>query len=190
MKRLYLIFVVFVGILLCQYTTYAYANNDLTIKLDGKIIDFPDAKPFIDEHNRTQVPIRFIAEQLGARVNWDGDKNVGTIMSQKTIALKINEYMYWVNQGMALPLDTKPVIIDNRTFVPLRFVSEVLGAQVDWDAATFTADIKVEQKVKESTESKSANELKIIKSVNSPITKVPLSDIKWRMDRGLESVEL
>lgn len=80
-------------------------------------------------NNRTLVPIRFIAEALGAEVTWDNAAStMGIIQNGKTIQIKIGEK----SAGM----DTPAIIKNNRTFVPLRFVAETLGAQVLWFNST------------------------------------------------------
>ena len=75
------------------------------------------------------VPIRFISEYLGADVIWNAAERMVTIIDgQTTLILTIGERM----EGM----DVAPLLQNDRTFVPLRFVSEKLGAVVDWYAAT------------------------------------------------------
>ncbi|MCK5847570.1 MAG: hypothetical protein KAH01_00060 [Caldisericia bacterium] len=94
-----------------------------------------DAAPFIDSSsNRTYVPIRAITESFGANVSWNGKEQSVTILLQKTkIILKIGSKKASVN-GKQISLDAPPSIVSNRTFVPLRFISEALGANVQWFA--------------------------------------------------------
>ena len=58
--------------LLWALQSVASQSSDVTVIVDGKKIDFPDAPAFIDENGRTQIPIRFVGEALGAKVGWDG----------------------------------------------------------------------------------------------------------------------
>jgi len=51
----------------------------IRVVVNGTKINFPDAEPFIDENSRTQVPIRFVGEALGANVSWDGNTKKVTI---------------------------------------------------------------------------------------------------------------
>ena len=86
-----------------------------------------DAPPFLDG-SRTMVPLRIIAEGLGAEVNWDGENQIVHILLD-------GEHLI-VPIGVLLPGWDAPAMIDNlrgRTFVPVRFVSEALGATVEWD---------------------------------------------------------
>nr|WP_283809190.1 copper amine oxidase N-terminal domain-containing protein [Tumebacillus amylolyticus] len=95
-------------------------------------VNFPDAKPYIDENDRTMVPVRFIAEGMGAKVDWfELTQTVVINMNGKDIRLHIGEDTATVN-GTPSQLDTKTVKRNDRTYVPLRFVSETLGASVFW----------------------------------------------------------
>ena len=78
------------------------------------------------------VPLRLIAEALGATVYWDAaDRAVDILHSGQRLSLTI---------GQPLPDDMgTPVIIGNRTFVPLRYVAEMLGAAVRWEPDTSAA---------------------------------------------------
>jgi hypothetical protein len=119
------------------------ASQDITVLVNNQKVTFPDQKPYIDQNNRTMVPVRFVSEALGAKVSWNGKtQTVGIVQGGKDIALKIGESKASVNDQLAL-FDTKAVLVNSRTMVPLRFVSETLGAQVDWVAATSTVKITV-----------------------------------------------
>jgi len=94
-----------------------------------------DAAPFI-KNGRTLVPIRFIAEAFGARVEWDGStKTVRIYLDSKgvKIILQIDNKIAVVNDKK-ITLDVSPTIKDGRTFVPIRFIAESFGAEVQWDS--------------------------------------------------------
>lgn len=97
----------------------------------------PDNKavtPFILPPGRTMVPLRFISEAFGAKVEWDGATRTVTITwGSKTIKLTIGVYTAKVD-GKDVKLDVAPIIREGRTFVPIRFISEAFGADVKWDA--------------------------------------------------------
>ncbi|ADL08610.1 phosphodiester glycosidase family protein [Thermosediminibacter oceani] len=114
---------------------------DLTVKVNGVEVDFPDQQPYINSEQRTMVPVRFISESLGARVHWDSKNNMVIIEGNgKNISLKIGEKKAILN-GKTVPFDTKAELKNSRTMVPLRFVSEVLGAKVVWNPAAKTVEI-------------------------------------------------
>lgn len=100
-----------------------------------------DAAPLIVE-SRTLLPIRYVTEPLGARVDWDATTGKITItLGENVIELRVNSNTALVNgtPKMIDPSNPKvmPVIVPpGRTFVPLRFVSENLGVQVHWNAVT------------------------------------------------------
>lgn len=110
---------------------------DVNVKVNGSLVNFPDAKPYIDGSNsRTMVPARFVSEALGYQVFWNEANR--KVIIQKAIngkgfivTLKEGENKAEVD-GKQVTFDAKAVIKDNRTFVPLRFVSESFGADVDW----------------------------------------------------------
>lgn len=109
----------------------ALAEEDIRIVIDGKYQSY-DVMPVI-ENSRTLVPMRGIFETLGAAVNWDGDTQ--TVMAAKgdiVVVLQIGNTTAWVN-GEAKTLDVPAKIINDRTMVPARFVSETLGCKVEWD---------------------------------------------------------
>ena len=87
-----------------------------------------DVAPLII-NSRTMVPIRIVTETLGGSADWNGKAQVVTLnINGKTITMKIGVVLE--KYGVA------PLIIDNRTYVPIRFVAEELGATVDWNADT------------------------------------------------------
>lgn len=111
-------------------------SKDIQVKVDNVSVHFPDAKPFIDPStSRTMIPVRFVSEKLGASVDWDGAKQT-VIMNKdgKQISLKIGEKKAVV-AGREITFDAAATLQNNRTFVPLRFISETYGAKVEWLAS-------------------------------------------------------
>jgi maltose/maltodextrin transport system substrate-binding protein/arabinogalactan oligomer/maltooligosaccharide transport system substrate-binding protein len=91
-----------------------------------------DSAPGI-QSSRTLVPVRFVSEQMGAQVTWNSAKRQVTIVQgSKTIVLTIDSSKLTVN-GKAVTIDAPAKIINGRTMVPVRFVSEQLGYNVKWD---------------------------------------------------------
>ena len=98
-----------------------------------------DAVPYVKPGvQRTLVPVRFVSEALGAKVDWHEETRQVLITNGGTrIVLTIGVNEVTVN-GTPTALDCPAEIVmpSGRTFIPLRFVSETLGARVDWDATT------------------------------------------------------
>jgi iron complex transport system substrate-binding protein len=93
-------------------------------------------------NNHTMVPLRTIFESLGAEMKWD--KNTSTITAIKgstIIKLTIGSDVAYVND-QKIKLDTPPLVINNRTLVPTRFIGESLGAVVTWENASKTVRIE------------------------------------------------
>ena len=117
----------------------AFAADDITVLLNGDAIEF-DVAPII-ENDRTLVPLRAIFEALGAEVEWDGDNQ--TVISAKgddTCIFQIGNDKMFVN-GEAKTLDVAAKIVEDRTLIPLRAVSEAYSCTVDWDGDTRTVTI-------------------------------------------------
>lgn len=94
--------------------------------------DNKEVVPFI-ESDRTFVPIRFISEAFGAEVNWNPENQEILITLDETeIKMYIKKDTYTVN-GEEKQMDVAPFIKEDRTFVPIRFISEALGKSVYWD---------------------------------------------------------
>jgi hypothetical protein len=106
-------------------------HNGVKVFVKGKKVPF-DVEPFITPEGRTMVPLRAIVEALGADVKWDGESRLVTVIKgDVTIVLPVGSLRATVN-GAEVALDVPAVIVGNRTMVPLRFLSESLGAQVGW----------------------------------------------------------
>lgn len=102
-----------------------------------------DVPPTIVD-NRTFVPVRAIFESLGATVEWDDSTRTATGTTDDTVVvIQIDNSTAYVN-GEERTLDVPAQIINNRTMVPARFVSEALGCDVTWDAKTQTAAVAYE----------------------------------------------
>ena len=91
-----------------------------------------DQSPRIKENNRTVVPIRFVSESFGCSVQWEAQtKKVTITRFEDTIILWIGKKEAVIN-GKKVQMDVAPVIEDNGTLVPIRFISQAFGAKVDW----------------------------------------------------------
>lgn len=115
------------------------ANDNIKVTVNGEYVVF-DQQPII-ENDRTLVPFRAIFEKLGAKVEWDNDTRTVTAVKDGTkIILKIGEKAINVN-GERRELDAASQIVNGRTLVPIRDISEALDCTVDWDADTRTVEI-------------------------------------------------
>ncbi len=136
MKRIMLLLLAFT---LC-FSFFAFAEGEIQITVNSKPL-VTDVPPEITD-GRTMVPMRAVFEALGADVNWIGEEQMIIATSgTKIIVLKIgasilNYCDVSTQENKNIELDVVPVIKDGRTLIPLRAVSEALGATVDWNGET------------------------------------------------------
>jgi len=116
-------------------------QDGIGVTLNGTRLNFTDADPIIHD-NRTMVPMRAIFEALGMIVEWDDATRtaIGTRGVGLRIEIPIDSTTATVN-GEAVTLDVPAMLHNGRTMVPVRFIAEASGANVDWDQATQTVII-------------------------------------------------
>ena len=124
-------------------------TDRVSLTLDGSPLTPDDVPALVQypagQNGRTLVPVRLIAERLGASVTWVPEtRQVILLREESTIVLTLGSATALVNgQAMELPGGVPAGVVKwegrESTMVPLRFVSEQLGATVDWDNDTFTA---------------------------------------------------
>jgi hypothetical protein len=129
-----------ISLFLCLvFSVPAMASPRVTI--DGQPLPFTDSQPIIEE-GRTLVPLRAIFEAMGASVGWNQDTQTITAVKDDTsVVLQIGSNAPIVN-GQVKQLDVPAKIINGRTFVPLRFISEAFGSIVNWDSNAQTIRIQ------------------------------------------------
>lgn len=122
--------------------------GDVNAIVNGETVT-NDVAPMV-VNDRTMLPIRFVAENLGANVNWFESLQTVSIKSRKAdISLKIGDTTANVTENISafykpikqVELDSPAFVENDRTFLPVRFVAENLGADVQWDEATQTVTI-------------------------------------------------
>ena len=100
------------------------------VLLNGKVVEFEDVSPKL-VNDRTMVPMRKIFESLGATVDYS-DGVITAIKGDKAIKHTIGENVIYVNDT-PIEMDVASLETDGRTLVPVRFISNALGAKVDWE---------------------------------------------------------
>ena len=122
--------------------------GDVNAIVNGETVTNDVAPKIVND--RTMLPIRFVAENLGAKVYWDEYLQRASIKSRKTdISVEIGKKTAEVTEKIAVynqktedvELDSPAFVENDRTYLPLRFVAEKLGADVQWDDATQTITI-------------------------------------------------
>lgn len=129
--------------------------GEVSIVIDGNTV-VTDTEPQITAEGRTIVPLRVISEELGAKVDWDAETKTVTVeKADSTLKLAIGEKIMTDN-GSEIKLDSPAQIVNNRTMVPLRAISESFACTVDWNSETKTViigttDTAATPEVKEET---------------------------------------
>ncbi len=114
----------------------AVGQPPVKVLVDGQFVAF-DQPPIISG-SRVLVPLRGVFEKMGAIVAWDGTtQTVIAVRGDTTVRLQIGQRIAYVND-QTLQLDVPAMLVNSRTLVPLRFISESLGAKVDWQDASRT----------------------------------------------------
>ncbi len=138
-----------------QKTDIRVYIGNTTAKIDEQEYKL-DAAPYIKE-GRTLVPLRFIAEGLGASVDWNGTERKVTLDYEgKKIELWIGKKEARVS-GIEYSLDVPPEIKSGRTFVPIRFIAENFGSKVDWNSTLKEVSILKEKEYKKIDENSDAD---------------------------------
>lgn len=136
MRRL--LFIPAVAALVFVTVMSSRAQTNVSVVIDGSPMSFSDQPP-LDQSGRIFVPMRAIFERLGAEVIYNNG-TINATRGSRTVALAIGSQSATVN-GQPVQLDSPPFLIGDRTLVPLRFVSQALGARVSWDENRATAFI-------------------------------------------------
>lgn len=189
MKKIIKISILFISMLItpvfaANTFNVSIGNKDYKVKEAGVLINEDSLKtdfsPYIKE-GRTFVPIREITEKLGADVKWNGkDKSIKITLNGDVINMQIDNSKVTVNdkkieldhaQAPQLALYNKPRK-ETKTMVPLRFISETFGYNVDWNNDKVRAEISTEKtnSIVEDNKNKDKNNKK--KTKNSKNSKV------------------
>ena len=119
------------------------AEKEISVFIDGKRIEFDQPPLLIDD--RTMVPLRGIFEALGAEVTWNEDtESIYASKGNLTVSLTVGEKKAFIGSEL-VSLDVSPMLINDRTLVPLRFIGEAFGCEVSWDERTKSVNITSKQ---------------------------------------------
>lgn len=122
------------------FSVSASAVSDVAVSIDGERVAFTNGSgsPFIDSKSRTLVPLRITMETYGCSVYWDNENRKAIVYKDGvTVVCPIDESYIEVN-GERVKIDTAAVIEGGRTYLPIRYVLEAMGATVSWESASRT----------------------------------------------------
>lgn len=122
-------------------TPRVHADNDIKMWIDGRYLASA-TKPYLED-GTTMVPLRFISERLGFKVDWDNTvKQITITDSDKRVRLAIDNPKVYIN-GQEKTLVKAPVVKNGVTYVPIRAISEMMGKEVGWDQEKKTVIIGI-----------------------------------------------
>jgi len=121
-------------------------DKKLKISKDGSYIK-TDADPVI-VNNRVLIPIRVVTESLGGTVNWNAKtKNVTIQLKSRDQSKQVKKFDFTIGSklskinGIEKSMDVAPIIINNRTYIPIRFLVENANYNIRWDAERKTVEL-------------------------------------------------
>ena len=125
-----------------NYTVYGIASTDVHVEVSGEAVIWTDAEPYIDENSRTMTPFRVVGDALGLTIAWDSAAREASFSDgTKTIYFPIGSTTARTSEGTTIEMDTCAVIVNGRTYAPVRYLAQYLGYGVGWDAPTRTVKI-------------------------------------------------
>ena len=139
-----------IALLICMVMLFATSvfavDSGIKVTIDGVGMTFTDNLGYPMEYNdRVMLPLRQVFGAFGWSPTYD--ETTGTVMAFKDksyIAMQIGSLNYFIN-GKTFPFDTAPIIVNDRTLVPIRIVAESLDYNVTWDDANKTVIINTKK---------------------------------------------
>ncbi len=125
-----------------NYTVYGIASTDVHVEVTGEAVIWTDAEPYIDTNSRTMTPFRVVGDALGLTIAWDSAAREASFSDgTRTIWFPIGSTAARTSEGTTVEMDTSAVIVNGRTYAPVRYLAQYFGYSVGWDAPTRTVKI-------------------------------------------------
>ena len=180
------IFIATVLLLILSFNIVSFAETSVNVSVDGTPRSVRQVAVLVDGQklntevpsfimgDRTLVPIRFVAESFGAVVGWDQDTKTAIVVHDNNVVslsidntrVVVNGETRYLDKNSTPKLVTFPELKDSRTMVPVRFISEVLGYDVDWDGNSYTAMISTPKVDVPNAENITVNNIGIVQTPN------------------------
>lgn len=143
-------------------------QNQVTVVINGRVVTFKD--PILNHSGSLLLPMRDYYEEIGADVSWDAKaKKAISARNGQVVELTINSKTALVN-GARTQMLAAPIIYKNRTYIPMRFVSENSDGKVYWDQQKKLVEVVLNEQVHDG-QSPGAGE-------DDPIIIPPAPDVK------------
>lgn len=132
---------------------HTYNAPEIKVKIDGKNMT-PKDMPAVSIDGRTMLPMRQIAQELGCEVVWNEEaQQVYVVNDDYTLVFTINKNIGYQN-GKEFKMDVPPMIVNDRTMLPVRALATALDLNITWEDATRTVNIATKQTTAPSVPSK------------------------------------
>lgn len=127
--------------LLSAVSVFAF-DDPVSVVIDGTPMEFSDFYGYpVEYKDRVMLPFRQIFETYGWNAYYEEEtESIIGKSGDRFIAMQKGSLNYF-NENGKVEFDVEPIIVNDRTMVPIRVVSEILGFKVDWDEATTTVII-------------------------------------------------
>lgn len=138
------------GLSVEEWSAAQSQSHTITLQIGSPYLTVDGVRSAIDSNgttpillrNRTMLPIRAVMEAMGGEVDWDGATRVVTVrLDGKALRLQIGNPFAW-DGGAFYPLDSPPVLWNDRTLLPVRVVVEYFGGTVEWQGDTGTVVVR------------------------------------------------
>lgn len=153
---------------------HAYSAKEITIEIDGKEMT-PKDMPAVAIDGRTMLPMRQIAQELGCEVTWnEAAQQVYVVNDDYTLVFEINKTTGYKN-GKTFTMDVPPMIVNDRTMLPVRALATALDLDITWDDPTRTVSIVTEEKTTSNSNNTTNNNTTVTNYVTLNSVGVPAS---------------
>ena len=167
---------------------FSFANpthhiKGISINIDGNPITF-EYSPYIDNRH-TIVPIREMAQYLGAEVEWDpGKKTITLKKEQQSILLKIDSNQALLNE-QTVTLAQPVQLAQDKAFAPLRFMAEGLNTEVVWNPSNRSVDIQLtkELSIKQAEDA-------VRNKLNIPLDSDIIVEFDFELEEGVYAIHV
>lgn len=144
LKRFLYILLVFFSFSFGTISIYASTLKDISIQIDDTCLELSDSPKIINDN--ALVPLRDISEALNVQINWNEDTSTIDVYGKNNkYTLEINNEIVKSENNEIIILNTAPTIINNKTFVPIRFIAESMETNVFWDDLSKTIFITTDK---------------------------------------------
>jgi predicted secreted protein len=144
------------------------AQENVAVSINKKALTFEDTKPYIAKNGQIVVPLRSLAEKMGAKVTWYSSSS-SILLKYHGKEVRLNPNIK-IKRGKSKSSQLKVFIKNGKTYIPLRKFMELFNLDIRWNAKKRTAEIKMPEKVirkddeQETSEIQGSSEIQIDKN--------------------------